>query len=63
MINSVLLHVFEGVVTRIEALCQKAEQLQNDRTTNLAESYMSVVEKFIGGKANKAYLNQAHIKQ
>ena len=31
-------------------MCRKAEQLRNDATTNLAESYMSVVAKFIGEK-------------
>ena len=48
--NTLPMHVFEDVMTGVEVVCRKSEQLRNDATTNLAESYMSVVAKFIGGK-------------
>ncbi|XP_065574204.1 uncharacterized protein LOC136036116 [Artemia franciscana] len=48
--NNFPLQVFEDVMTEVDIVCRKAEQLRNDATTNLAESYMSVVAKFIGEK-------------
>ena len=37
-------------MTGVDTIRRKAEQLRNDATTKLAESFMSVVAKFVGGK-------------
>jgi hypothetical protein len=42
--------VIEDVRAGVENVCRKADLLKNDSTTNLAENYMSVAAKFIGGK-------------
>jgi len=42
--------ILEDVKAGVENICKKADLLRNDATTNLAENYMSVAVKFVGGK-------------